>query len=137
MLTEVQLARTRFHLGYPNDQISGPRLEVEQNLVLGNLAPMTELGLVGDPTAQAVIFQGEELCAPGSMLARLEQAWENVGPATVADSLFVTQAGSVTLRRDELRARRALYDELREQLATLLNVDLFEITIRTSPHSCY
>jgi len=136
MLSEVQKARTRFHLGYPNDQIHGPTLEIEQNLVLSNLAPMTELALVGDATAQTIEFQGLELCAPGSMLARLETAWGNLGPDTVDDSLFVSVAGSVTLRNDELRARRRLYDEIREQLAVLLNVELFSMT-GTGPHSCY
>lgn len=125
MLTDIQKARTRFHLGYPNDQIAGPRLEIEQNLVLSNLAPETELALVGDSATRTILFQGLALCAPDSMLDRLETAWGNVGPATIDDSLFVKSAGSVNLRGDELRARKALYAEIKEQLASLLNVELF------------
>ena len=136
MLTDIQKARTRFHLGYPNDQIAGPRLEIEQNLVLSNLAAETELALVGDGTAQTVLFQGLALCAPDSMLDRLETTWSNIGPAVIDDSLFVKSAGSVTLRGDELRARKALYNELREQLATLLNVELFREQV-SGPHDCY
>lgn len=138
MLSEVQKARTRFHLGYPNDQISGPSLEVQQNLLLDRLAEMTELGLVGDPTAQTVEFQGLPLCAPGSALDRLEIAWSNLGPDTIDDSLFVQSAGSVALRRDELAARRSLYRELQNQLATLLDVELFGYSAqRQGPHHCY
>ena len=136
MLTEIQKARTRFHLGYPNDQIAGPRLELEQNLVLNGLAEVTELALVGAANAQTVLFQGLALCAPDSYLARLETAWSNLGPGIIDDSLFVKSAGSVTLRGDELRARKALYDELRDQLATLLDVELFG-DMAKGPHDCY
>ena len=136
MLTEVQKARTRFHLGYPNDQIHGPAIEVYQNLVLGNLAPMTELALVGDPNNQTVTFQGLFLCAPDSLLDSLELAWAAMGPNNISDTLFVSQAGSVTLRRDELKARRELYDELKGQLSTLLDVELFGET-KQGIHHCY
>jgi hypothetical protein len=138
MLSDVQRARVRFHLGYPNDQISGPSLEVQQNLLLDRLAPMTELGLIGDPTDQTEEFQGLPLCAPGSQLDRLEQAWGNLGPATIDDSLFVQSAGSVSLRRDELQARRSLYREQQEHLATLLDVKLFGYSAQIQgPHDCY
>lgn len=137
MLAEIQKGRTRFHLGYPNDQISGPRLEIEQNLVLDRLATATELALVGDSGSQTVLFQGLALCAPDSMLDRLETAWGNLGPTVIDDSLFVKSAGSVTLRSDELRARKALYNELRGQLATLLDVELFGDMNQLGPHHCY
>ena len=127
MLTDIQKARTRFHLGYPNDQIHGPTLEVEQNLVLGNLAPMTELGLVGDPDNQTIEFQGLALCAPNSLLARLEAAWDNISADVISDSLFVSQAGSVTLRKDELRARMQLYNQIQSDLSNLLDVELFTL----------
>lgn len=125
MLTAIQKSRVRFHLGYPNDQIRGPLLEIAQKLVLGNLPPETELAIAGNPAEQTVEFQGEVLCAADSLLERLEVAWSNLGPGTIDDSLFVSQAGSAYLRRDELKARKALYAEIRKQLATLLDVELF------------
>lgn len=124
-LTDVQKARTRFHLGYPNDQISGPLLEVQQNLVLGNLAAQTELALVGDPNNQTVEFEGQPLCSPSSLLGRVEEAWNQLSPTVISDSLFVKSAGSVILRSDEVKARRAFYDELRDQLVVLLDTKLF------------
>lgn len=129
MLTSLQKSRTRFHLGYPDDQIHGPTLEIEQNLVLDRLNPNVELALRGDSLAQTVDFQGETLCAPNSLLDFLEIALSRLSPTTIDDSLFVSQAGSVTLRRDELQARTRLYRSLQKQLASLLDVELFELTL--------
>lgn len=125
MLTELQKARTRFHLGYPNDQISGPLLEVTQNLVLGNLAQATELALVGDLGSQTLEFEGQAFCSPTSLLGKVERAWNQLDSDVISDSLFVQVAGSVTLRKDEIKARRELYDELRNQLTVLLDTELF------------
>ena len=124
MLTELQKARVRFHLGYPNDQITGALLEVQQNLVLGNLAEETEFALVGDGGTRYV-FLGRDLAQEGSLLAKLEKAHDNLGPSIIEDSLFVKSAGSVELRRDELQARRNLYGFLVRELETLLDVKVF------------
>lgn len=128
MLTDLQKSRTRLHLGYPDDQLHGPTLEIEQNLVLDRLNTNVELALRGDPATQTIEFQGEILCSPNSLLDFLEIALSRLGPTTVDDSLFVSQAGSVTLRRDELQARTKMYRSLQKQLASLLNVDLFDLT---------
>lgn len=126
-LSELQKARTRFHLGYPNDQIKGPVTEIQQHLVLGNLNSQTELALIGDPSSvgDRYLFLGQDLCQQGSLLYKLELAYDRCGPDTVDDSLFVRSAGSVQLRSDELQARRALYQSLRKDLENLLDVELF------------
>lgn len=125
MLTELQKSRVRFHLGYPNDQIVGPRLEVEQNLVLGNLNPLTELALVGDQGGVRYLFFSQDLCSEGSLLHKLEVAHDKLSPQVIEDSLFVQGAGSVTLRRDELQARKELYRFLQQELEKLLDIKLF------------
>jgi hypothetical protein len=125
MFTDLQKSRVRFHLGYPNDQIAGPRLEIEQNLVLNSLHPDTILAVAGDPFNQSVMFEGLELCSPTSLLGRLESAFAKLGPNTIDDSLFVQSAGKVNLRSDELRARLALYNQYQDELARVLDVRLF------------
>lgn len=123
MLTEFQKSRVRFHLGYPQQDSMGI-IEVLEELTLDRLAPMVELSLVGELSEHTLVL-GQPLAAPGSMLANVEAAYAKLGPGTIDDSLFVSQAGSVTLRRDEYRARRQQYDGLRSDMAVLLDVRLF------------
>lgn len=136
MLTELQKGRVRFHLGYPNDQISGPLLEVQQNLVLGNLSEQTELALIGDPNSQTLTFEGQTLCSPTSLLGKVEKAFNLLDTDTISDSLFVKSAGSVTLRTDEYTARVEIYNGLVNNLVNLLDTRLFNDAVEGPPH-CY
>jgi len=126
MLTEIQKARVRFHLGYPSDRPG--LLEVQQQLILNTLAPVTETQLIGDisdPSGPVIDVSGLVLAHESSMLGRVELAYLRLSPTVIDDSLFVESAGAVVLRRDELRARQALYDTMVDQLAQLLDVDVF------------
>jgi hypothetical protein len=124
MISDLQKSRVRFHLGYPNDQITGALLEIQQNLVLGNLSPDTEFALVGE-AGDRYLFLGRDLAQVGSLLHKLEVAYSNLSPLVIEDSLFVKSAGSVELRRDELQARRSLYTLLVKDLEVLLDVKIF------------
>lgn len=122
MLTEFQKSRVRFHLDYVQSDVSG-LYEVVQELQLDRLSDEVLLALVGpsdDPSPQ--MYVGQSVGSSEALLARLETAYSNLSPSVIDDSLFVSQAGSVTLRRDELQARKRLYRSLQRDLATLVDV---------------
>ena len=124
MLSALQKSRVRFHLGYPQNDAGG-LIEVLEELTLDRLDPQVEFALVGNPAADQWVYLGEDLAAWDSHLAIVESAYAKLAPKTIDDSLFVKQAGSVTLRTDEYRARRQQYDGLRCDMASLLDVRLF------------
>jgi hypothetical protein len=126
-LTELQKARVRFHLGYPTNLETLPGLKLQQKLLLANLDASVELSLVGDPLADWLEFEGQPLCSNSSVLGRLENAWVKLGPGTIEDSLFVSKAGNINLRTDELRARKSLYQSLVDDMSRLLDVDVFVV----------
>lgn len=126
MLTPFQLSRIKFHLGYPQEQTQPAILEVLENLVLDNLSPETELTLVGPkPPTTPYVYLGEVIGDTGSLLVQVEQAYQKLAPTSIDDSLFVKQAGSVTLRPDEYRARKQLYEGLKSDLAVVVDVRLY------------
>lgn len=122
MLTSLQLARVRFHLGYPDIEPESTVIEIAGNVNFTQLTPSQLLALVGDRAALQQSFLGTDLATPDSLLGNLEVAFSNLLPTKIDDSLFVQSAGSVALRRDELRARKALYKNLTRTLKTLLGV---------------
>lgn len=110
-LTSLQKSRISFHLDFlrPDNLLALDR-DVAQLI----LTTEEELATVGEdpaPVGNQVTFEGQILCTATSALGRCETAYTNLSPATVSDSLLVKQAGKVTLRSDELHARRSLYDE--------------------------
>lgn len=128
MINVTQRQRVRFHLGYPGDQPGAGYLEVYQNLALDNLDPTVEFAVFGDisqPGAEVLDLMGMPVAVKGSLLYRCETAFNNLSPDVIADSLFVKQAGSVTLRPDELPARRSLYRQTQKDLARALNIELW------------
>ena len=121
-LTELAKSRVRFHLGYSVTPETMGSLEMLQGVTLGLLKPEEQLTLLGPIDGDPFEFQGETLCSQGSELAKIEKAFQNLNPTLIDDSLFVSEAGSVKLRRDELGARRALYRQLQEFLGTLVGI---------------
>lgn len=125
--TELQKDRIRFHLKLPSN-LNPEFLELlnEYSLDTG-LRVDTIFQVVGEelevpPQSDRILLLGDDLCQEGSILANIEAAYTNLQPGTISDSLFVSQAGSVTLRKDELRARRQLYNSLLDDLYNLLDI---------------
>lgn len=123
-LTELAKSRVRFHLGYSLAPDIVGSLELLQGVTLGLLKPEEQLTLLGPLTGDPFTFQGEILCSLGSELEKIEVSFQKLNPTLIDDSLFVSEAGSVKLRRDELGARRALYHQLQSHLATLVGIPL-------------
>lgn len=123
MLTPFQKARVRYHLGYPSERTQF--FEVSASLVLDSLPEETVLQLVGDPSDPQIEFGGQVIGAEYAALGRCELAYQKLSPLVVDDSLFVSSAGSVTLRPDELRAREQLYQRTVADLAQLLDTEVF------------
>lgn len=130
--TELQRSRLRFHLGY-GDHRGAQWIEVRDELYLDATEPLVVFQVVGNtpdtPNSTRFLFYGEDLCEDvgptspqGSLLARVEKAFDLLNTATIENSQKVTQAGSVTLRTDELSARRRLYEYLCRQLALVVGV---------------
>jgi hypothetical protein len=117
MLTELQKERISFHLGYDSAR---SMLTIERSPLLIRLSDEQEFMLVGAqpcPHDQAFLYMDVELCDRRSFLGQVEEAYTKLCADVIDDSLYVAQAGSVTLRSNELTKRRALYQSLVDDLA--------------------
>ena len=101
------------------------KIEPEERLRLGAL-PIEVIRLtVGDidrEGADLVVSEGETLATSGSLLGKLEVAYAKLSPETIEASLFVSTAGKINLRPNELRNRKKLYGWLTDELAKALGV---------------
>lgn len=119
-LTALQKSRIAFHLDFVRP---GNLLALDRKVATILLDDEQLLATVGEdppPVGNAITFEGVDLCTATSALGRCETAYANLSPSTISDSLLVKQAGKVTLRSDELSARRALYTEQVEYLAQVI-----------------
>lgn len=112
-LTDLQKSRIAFHLDYFNPNYM---LQITRDSLLLTLDPTQELQLVGlgnftDPT-QDIYIEEEFVCSKTSILGRVELAFNNLNSEVIEDSLYVSQAGQVTLRGNELRKRTELYEKM-------------------------
>ena len=124
--TEDQKMRIRFHLGY-RASIAAEWLEHRNNLLLDITESDVIWNVVGDPAVEPrLTYQGEPLCHEDSVLGRCELAWSKLSPATIDDSLFVSAAGLVALRGNEVILRRQLYRVMVEELSAALDIEPFE-----------
>lgn len=117
-LTQLQKYRVAFHLDvWKPDNL----LSIDRDITFSTMAEEDKLALVGpDNPPNPYIFEGQQLCSESSILGRIEAAHANLSPAVIDNSLLVKQAGKVTLRSDELRAREKLYKTLVESLAQIM-----------------
>lgn len=121
-LTELQKERISYHLGYVARKYY---LQVSQDTALIVLNPSQKLALVGKDLEELTsdeiyIFEGVELCSNTSALGKVERSYQNLDPSVIDDSLFVSQAGSVSLRGNELSNREKLYKTLVRNLDRVL-----------------
>lgn len=121
-LTTLQNERIAFHLDYVR---ASYLLSLDREISIGSLNESQVLGTVGpdlatlDP-ASIFVFEGQNLCSTTSLLGKVERAFANLDPSVIEDSLFVSQAGSVSLRGSELQKREALYLRLVKYLAQIV-----------------
>lgn len=125
MITSAQKSRIEFHL----DIIDLDSLEaVLEGVRLRTLDQHEEATLVGDidnaDPDQLIVFNGSPLCTVNSLLGRCETAFENLSSGTIEESLYVKKAGSVELRKDELKARNRLYKLSVQHLAQLFGINV-------------
>jgi len=117
-LTPLQRSRIEYHLDL--DSLQG-LLALSLNIRSSTLSDSRLLSVVGNlstaPTAEIYTHQGQSLATTESALGRCERAFDKLSPTTIDDSLLVSKAGKVVLRKDELKARRQLYREAASQLA--------------------
>lgn len=125
MLTDLQKDRVKFHLDYLT---ALGLLELDRDVKILILNPNEQLALVGtipdpvpDPVPDTlVVFEGVPIATRTSALGKVEIAFSKLSPDTIDDSLFVEQAGKVTLRGSELAKRRSLYVQMVKYLAQLI-----------------
>lgn len=118
MLTDLQKARIAYHLDFVEPE---SLLEISQDLAVTTMSPEKELAAVGPASpADPLTFEGQPLCSKTSALGLVELAHAKLSPEVIDDSLLVRQAGKVSLRSDELKARERLYSRLVDSLAQLV-----------------
>ena len=111
MLTELQKERISFHLDYVAARYL---LAITRDNLILTLNTSQQLSLVGPdeedvPLDNKLDFEGIYLCSKTSMLGKVELAFSKLSPDTIEESLYVSSAGTVTLRGNELSKREALY----------------------------
>lgn len=127
-ITELQKERVSFHLHFVSSKYI---LAISRNITLGSLNASQELALVGqslellDPL-NVFSFEGIPLCSITSALGKVERAYANLSPSVIEDSLYVSQAGSVSLRGTELRKREELYKKMVEHMGQLLGSETYD-----------
>lgn len=126
-LTELQSSRIDFHLDLDSNR---SLLTISKNIREKTFDQPTLLALVGDLTtaspSEIIEFGGVQLCTAESTLGRCEVSLKATGPATINNTLFVKQAGKVTLRGDELKARKQLYKAMVAELKQLVGYSSFD-----------
>ena len=117
-LTELQRSRIEFHLDL--DSLQG-LLALSFNIRSSTLSESRLLSVVGNMTtalpANIYAHQGQPLATLESALGRCERTFDKLSPSVIDDSLLVSKAGKVELRKDELKARKQLYKTASAQLA--------------------
>lgn len=117
ILSDLQRSRLNYHLDIDSQQ---SLLAVSFRVRSAQFDQSKLLAIVGNLETAApdeIVYIGEvALCTNGSALGRCEVAKSNLGPARIDNSLFVKSAGKVSLRNDELSARRQVYKEMVKQL---------------------
>lgn len=115
MLTELQKSRIRYHLRvtYRN---AYEEIEANFRLQLDNIDPERELSLVGNQATKDYSFLGEPLCQVGSILYKVERAFENLSPDVIDTTLFVRLTEEITLNANEMRKRQQFYQLMVDQL---------------------
>lgn len=115
-----------FHLGY----IESGDYEIEVNLKRSTYDPVVIKIVAGDldnaTDEQKVIYDGIAVATQTSILGNLLNAYNNLAPSVISDSLGVSEVGSIKLRGNELRKRRELYEFWRGQLGLALNTNPFD-----------
>lgn len=125
-LTELQRDRIKYHLGLSATEPSITTFLQDRGLIFENVTPSIESYLIGDITTNPVeethfYIAGVPIAAEYSILWEVETAHRRMGSEQIDPSLFVSVAGSVKLRSNELVKRRQLYDHWRNQLALVMN----------------
>lgn len=115
MLTELQKSRIRYHLGVTY-RTAYDEVEANFSLQLNNIDPDRELSLVGNQANKNYSFLGEPLCQVGSILYKVERAFEKLSPDVVDTTLFVRATEEVTLNANEMRKRIQFYESMVDQL---------------------
>jgi hypothetical protein len=121
-LTELQKERISFHLDYCSARYL---LQITQDNILLTINDSQKLALVGQDIddllpASIFSFEGIPLCSTTSALGKVERAFATLDPTTIEDSLYVSQAGSVSLRGTELKKREDLYLAMVKYLTQLI-----------------
>lgn len=116
MLTDWQKHRVGFHLGYTDT------FPVEwETAGIGDYAYRT---ITGDPAGALMLVQGLPIGTAAGLLGRIEAAYAKLDSETIEDSLFVSSAGAVNLRGDELTKRRKLYNSLVKDLSNVTGIPM-------------
>lgn len=121
-LTDLQKERISFHLDYVERKYL---LAISRDTLILTLNDSQKLALVGQDltgldASEIYVFHGVDLCTNISQLGKVERAYEQLDPDVISDSLFVSQAGSVTLRGNETSNRLSLYKLMVKKLAQLI-----------------
>ena len=122
-LTDLQAERVAFHLDYVTRDYLAQIGRDDLTLALNE---SQRLGLVGPedlsmlPQDEVVSLEGVDLATKTSMLGKVEMAFANLTPTIIDDSLYVSVAGSVTLRGSEVMKREQLYKTLVRYMAQLI-----------------
>ena len=131
-LTAAQKARIKHHLGYTKTRPFSDAWLDGVYLFTGTIDPQDEIVLVGNFNIPPVTndpdgyndfyYQGERIATPHSILWNVEVAKQTMNPINVDASLFVSTAGSVKLRANELSNRENMYDHHLAYLAQFFEV---------------
>lgn len=124
-LTDLQKARIKYHLDITYST-AFEEVNAQFRLLLDSIDPIRQLQLVGNPTGDPpeydYAFLGIPLCQTGSLLWKVERAFEKINPEEIDPSLFVRNTEEVALRANELQKRRSLYDSLVGDLRRVFDI---------------
>jgi hypothetical protein len=121
VLTELQKSRIRYHLDVTY-RTAYDEVEANFRLQLDNIDPERELALVGNQATKDYSYLGVPLCQVGSILYKVEKAFENLSPDVIDTTLFVKATEEITLNANELRKRQQFYDAMVSQLRNSFNL---------------
>lgn len=131
-LSTLQRQRIKHHLGLSQVEPSITQLQQDRGLLFDAITPEQELSVIGDITTNPVdethfYIAGTPIAAEFSILWNCETVFRSLGPNQIDPSLFVSVAGSVKLRGNELQKRKQLYRFWQEQLALVFNYQVIPL----------